>query len=285
MGTVNVADARTGEGVLVVLPTYNEAPTIQRVLEAVHIALPSAHMLVVDDASPDGTAALARQVGDRSGSVQVLARPAKSGLGSAYRDGFRWGLERGYRVLCEMDSDLSHDPGDLGRLVEPVLAGEAELVIGSRYVTGGETVDWSPARQAISRLGNLYANTLLRLGVADATAGFRAYAASLLLRLDLDQLRADSYGFQVEMTHLTRTAGGRVAEVPIRFVDRQAGVSKMSAHTVREAFVVVAALWVKGLVGRDRSAVATRPTAAQGRGAALEPRGHHPSTEVRDAPA
>lgn len=241
--------------VLVVVPTYNEAARIERMLAAITGALPRAAVLVVDDASPDGTAEIARRAGAESGAVQVLSRPAKSGLGSAYRDGFRWGLEHGYEILCEIDADGSHDPADLPRLIAPICRGEAELVVGSRYVPGGEVVDWPLARTLISRGGNAYANLLLRLSVHDATAGFRAYAASLLARLDLDAVRADSYGFQVEMTCLARWAGAAINEVPIRFVDRQEGVSKMSSHTVTEAFVVVAALWAAGLRGR-RAAIA-----------------------------
>jgi dolichol-phosphate mannosyltransferase len=224
--------------VLVVLPTYNEAENIENVLGRVRNALPDASILVVDDGSPDGTAKIAEEVGERLGSVELLCRPGKSGLGSAYRDGFRWGLERGYDVLVEMDSDLSHDAEALPSLVAPQAQG-AEVVIGSRYVPGGSIPNWSLPRRLLSRGGNLYADLMLGLHVRDSTAGFRAYAAGLLRRIDLDSIRADSYGFQIEMTYRAMQAGATMREVPIRFVDRELGTSKMSAYTVVEALGLV----------------------------------------------
>jgi dolichol-phosphate mannosyltransferase len=247
---MSVAQATYGR-VLVVLPTYDEARTIERVIESVRRALPSAHVLVVDDASPDGTAEIARALGRRVGEVSVLERPAKAGLGTAYRDGFTWGLERGYEILCEMDSDLSHDPADLPRLVAAVSSGRAELVIGSRYVPGGKIRDWSVVRRVISRVGNLYADAMLGLGVADATAGFRAYSASLLARIGLENVRANYYGFQVEMTYLARRAGGSILELPVCFTDRKGGTSKLSGHTVSEAFVLVGLLGLRRLWHRS----------------------------------
>ncbi|MGH9303951.1 MAG: polyprenol monophosphomannose synthase [Acidimicrobiales bacterium] len=225
-------------GVLVVLPTYNEAANIESVLGRVRTALPQGHVLVVDDNSPDGTADIADKAAQRLGGIDVLRRPGKSGLGSAYRDGFRWGLKGGYEVMVEMDSDLSHDPDDLGRLIAPLRQG-FELSIGSRYVTGGSIPNWSLPRRFLSIGGNRYADLLLGLGVRDSTAGFRAYAASLLRRVDLDSVRADSYGFQIEMTYRSLRAGARVTEVPICFVDRALGTSKMSTFTVVEALVLV----------------------------------------------
>jgi dolichol-phosphate mannosyltransferase len=170
--------------------------------------------------------------------VDILSREGKSGLGSAYRDGFRWGLERGYEVLVEMDSDLSHDPGALPSLIEP-LGDDYEVCIGSRYVPGGSIPNWSLPRRLLSKGGNLYANLLLGLHVRDSTAGFRAYAATLLQRIDLGSVRADSYGFQIEMTYRAIGAGARVREVPICFVDRELGASKMSTYTVVEALGLV----------------------------------------------
>lgn len=224
--------------VLVVLPTYNEADNIENVLQRVLGALPEARVLVVDDNSPDGTAQIADKVGEQIGRVEVLRRPGKAGLGSAYRDGFRWGLREGYEVMVEMDSDLSHDPDDLPRLVAP-LEGGVDLVIGSRYVPGGSIPDWSMFRRLISRGGCLYAELLLGLGVKDSTAGFRAYSSRLLSQIDLDTVRADSYGFQIEMTYRSRQRGARIEEIPIRFVDRALGTSKMSTYTVAEALVLV----------------------------------------------
>lgn len=224
--------------VLVVLPTYNERPNIERMLRAVHGVLPQAGILVVDDSSPDGTAEIAAKVAADIGVVEVLERPRKTGLGAAYRDGFRWGLDEGYDVLVEMDSDFSHDPAALPSLLSPLERG-AELVIGSRYVPGGAIPDWTIGRKLLSRFGNIYATHLLGLGVEDATAGFRAYSAPLLGRMELAAVRADSYGFQVEMTYRARLAGATIVEVPIRFVDRVEGTSKMSTFTVAEALVLV----------------------------------------------
>jgi dolichol-phosphate mannosyltransferase len=224
--------------ILVVLPTYDEAENIETVLRRVTAALDGVNVLVVDDSSPDGTADIAERVGKELGGVEVMRRTAKSGLGSAYRAGFAWGLARGYEAFVEMDSDLSHDPDALPSLVEPLRRG-TELVIGSRYVPGGSIPNWAAHRRALSRAGNVYAAALLRLPVNDLTSGYRAYAASVLQRIDLDQVRADSYGFQIEMAHKASIAGAAIEEVPIRFVDRVEGRSKMSTYTVVEALALV----------------------------------------------
>jgi dolichol-phosphate mannosyltransferase len=228
--------------VLVMVPTYNEIENIRDVLERTRRALPDADVLVIDDGSPDGTAEAAEKLGadleDGRGQVEVLRRAAKSGLGSAYRAGFRVGLARGYDVMVEMDADLSHDPAVLPELIAAVDGG-ADLAIGSRYVPGGAIPDWTRLRRMISRGGGLYARTLLGLSVQDATAGFRAYHRRLLSQLDLERVRADGYGFQVEMTYLTERVGGRIAEVPITFRDRSLGHSKMSGRIVVEAFALV----------------------------------------------
>jgi dolichol-phosphate mannosyltransferase len=239
--------------VLVVLPTYNEAATIESILGRVRGALPDASILVVDDASPDGTAKIAADVGERSGKVEVLSRPSKMGLGSAYRDGFRWGLERGYEAFVEMDSDFSHDPDALPTIVAP-LADGYEVCIGSRYVPGGSIPNWSFPRRMLSRGGNIYADLLLGLGVRDSTAGFRAYSASVLGRIELGSVKAESYGFQIEMTYRAIKLGARIKEVPIRFVDRELGTSKMSTYTVVEALGLVSWWGLKRVVDRLRSA-------------------------------
>src|SRR5208283_3543019 len=180
--------------VLVVLPTYNESENIDRVLRRIRQSLPDATVLVVDDGSPDGTADIAETLGKEIGGVELLRRDQKSGLGSAYRAGFRWGLDRGFDACVEMDADLSHEPEALPGLVAPLADGN-ELVIGSRYVPGGIIPNWAWHRRLLSRGGNLYASAVLGLRVADATAGFRAYAASLLDRIDLDRIQAEGYGF------------------------------------------------------------------------------------------
>lgn len=223
---------------LVVLPTYNEADNIVEVLDLVRAAVPEADVLVVDDGSPDGTADLAETWNEGHGGVQVLRRQGKQGLGSAYRAGFRYGLEHGYGALIEMDSDLQHDPAMLPALIHAVDDG-ADLAIGSRYVPGGKVPKWKRSRRIISQGGNLYAAIVLGIHVRDATAGFRAYSAGMLSRLDLDNITADGYGFQIEMAYAVTRQGGRIVEVPITFSDRQRGTSKMSNKIVFEALVLV----------------------------------------------
>jgi len=223
---------------LVVIPTYNESENIDRVLRRVRGALPDATVLVVDDGSPDGTGDIAEKVGTEIGNIELLRRTEKSGLGSAYRAGFRWGLDRGFDVCIEMDADLSHDPDALPDLVAPLGKG-FELVIGSRYVPGGSIPNWAWHRRLLSRGGNVYASTLLGLGVTDSTSGFRAYSASVLNRIALDNIRAEGYGFQIEMTYQAKRAGAPIVEVPIRFVDRTEGESKMSMIIVVEALGLV----------------------------------------------
>lgn len=223
---------------LIVLPTYQEAANIVNVLTRIRAVLPDATVLVVDDGSPDGTADLAAAVGAETGSVEVLRRPRKTGLGSAYRHGFRWGLARDFDVMVEMDADLSHDPAELPRLLAAVEDG-ADLAVGSRYVEGGSIPDWSYRRRALSRWGNRYAAALLGLDIVDATSGFRAYRAPVLADLDSVWVRADGYGFQIEMVYLIARRGYRIAEVPITFTDRTAGESKMSGRIVVEALALV----------------------------------------------
>jgi dolichol-phosphate mannosyltransferase len=224
--------------VLVVLPTYNEAENIDRVLRRIREALPDAAVLVVDDGSPDGTAMLAEKLGAELGSIEVLRRSAKSGLGSAYRAGFAWGLERGWEAFVEMDADLSHEPEALPSLIAPLREG-VDLVIGSRYVPGGAIPNWRWHRRLLSQGGNIYAAVLLGLHVADSTSGFRAYRADALRRIDLAAVKAEGYGFQIEMVYQVLQHGGHVTEVPIRFVDRVEGKSKMSTHIVVEALLLV----------------------------------------------
>jgi glycosyltransferase involved in cell wall biosynthesis len=224
--------------VLVVLPTYNEVENIDTVLRRIRAALPDGGVLVVDDGSPDGTADAAELLGKELGGIEVLRRRAKSGLGSAYRAGFAVGLEQGWDVLVEMDADLSHDPDALPGLVAPIGRG-FDLVVGSRYIPGGSIPNWTWHRQLLSRGGNIYASALLGLKVTDSTSGFRAYRAQALKELDLAAIRAEGYGFQIEMVHQVREHGGRVTEVPIRFVDRTVGKSKMSMAIVVEALGLV----------------------------------------------
>ena len=233
---------------LVVLPTYQEAENIAEVLRRLRAAAPGAHVLVVDDSSPDGTAAMAKAAGHELGGVDVLIRPTKSGLGSAYRAGFAEGLARGYDVLVEMDSDLSHDPARLPTLLRAVEAG-ADLALGSRYVPGGSIPNWPFHRRWLSRWGNRYADLVLDLSVRDATSGFRAYRADTLRGIDLASVRADGYGFQIEMAYRVAAHGGRIVEVPIEFVDRERGTSKMSFRIIAEALVLVTWWGVRDRLG------------------------------------
>jgi dolichol-phosphate mannosyltransferase len=235
-------------GVLVVVPTYDEAENVERIVERLLDAVPAAHALVVDDASPDGTGALADALAAADPRVHVLHRTAKAGLGPAYVAGFRWGLARGYDVLVEMDADGSHAPEQLPPLLA-ALADGADLALGSRYVPGGEVVDWPLHRLLLSRAGNAYTRWALRLPLRDATGGYRAVRAELVARLPFDDVASQGYCFQVDWAWRAWRCGARVVEVPITFAERTLGRSKMSASIVGEALVRVTA-W--GL--RDRLA-------------------------------
>jgi dolichol-phosphate mannosyltransferase len=226
----------------VVLPTYNEAANLPGISSAILAALPEATLLIVDDASPDGTGRLADELAAASPRIRVRHRVAKEGLGPAYLDGFRIALDGGATVVCQMDADWSHDPAALRSLVAPVLGDQADLVIGSRYAPGGRVVDWGIGRRLISRLGSLFARIVLTLRPHDLTGGFKAWRASTLAAIPFDGIHAGGYVFQIEMTYRASRAGARVREVPITFRDRQVGQSKMSRGIVLEALVVVVAL-------------------------------------------
>jgi dolichol-phosphate mannosyltransferase len=249
---MTLAPSGFGMRTLVVLPTYNEADNIAEVLRRLRTAVPAADVLVVDDGSPDGTAEIARALRAELGGIDVLTRAGKLGLGSAYRDGFLEGLRRGYQVLVEMDGDLSHDPAALPGLLTAVDDG-ADLAVGSRYVSGGAITHWSTRRRALSRWGNRYARWVLALPLADATSGFRAFRADVVARLDLHSIRADGYGFQIEMAYRVARAGGEIVEVPITFVDRRRGASKMSLHIAVEALLLVTWWGVSDLAGGRRA--------------------------------
>ena len=235
----------------VVVPTYNEIDTIERVIREVRATTPEVNILVVDDGSPDGTAGRVDELAAELGRIEVLRRPAKSGLGNAYRAGLRHAIDSGAEICVQMDADLSHDPAVLPALLSNVEHG-ADLAIGSRYVPGGRTVDWPRKRRMLSRWGNRYAAGVLGLAVNDATAGYRAYRSEALERMEFETVKADGYGFQVEMTYRLVSRGGKIVEFPISFVDRTEGVSKMSGSIIQEALLLVVKLWVSDFRGRRR---------------------------------
>jgi dolichol-phosphate mannosyltransferase len=240
-----------GLRILTVIPTFQESENIEPVLRELRRAAPGVDVLVVDDHSPDGTAGLARRVGRELGQIHVLERPAKGGLGSAYRAGFSFALDHGYDVAIEMDADLSHDPVVVPRLVDAIDRG-ADLALGSRYVAGGATPGWPRRRRLLSRVGNVYARLALGLGIHDVTSGFRAYRAQLLRQIEACASHAAGYGFQIELTLLATRAGARITEVPIVFTDRARGRSKMSARITLEALGLVSAWAVRDRLRRVR---------------------------------
>jgi len=216
-----------------VIPTYNESLNLGEIIERLRAAQPAVDALVVDDGSPDGTGDLADQIAASDSHITVLHRPRKEGLGAAYLNGFRVALERGYDVIGEMDADGSHQPEQLERLLDRLQ--DADLVIGSRWVPGGTIVNWPLRRQLLSRAGNYYTRTLLGIRVRDATAGYRVFRRTTLERIDLDEIVGQGYVFQAELAYRTLRAGLRVAEVPIEFVERVRGDSKMSPHVATES--------------------------------------------------
>ena len=237
-------------GVWVVLPTYDEAENIGPIAAAILLARPEATLLVVDDGSPDGPGQLADALAADDPRIRVRHRPAKEGLGRAYLDGFGVAIGAGATTIVQMDADFSHDPAALPALVGPIIANEADLVIGSRYTAGGGVVDWGLARRVVSRAGGLFARTVLRLGPHDLTGGFKAWRTTTLAAVPFDGVHAGGYVFQIEMTFRASRAGARIREVPITFRDRRVGQSKMSRRIIVEALVVVVQLRAEELRGR-----------------------------------
>lgn len=238
--------------VWLVLPTYNEAENLERIVGAARAVLAGCategfRILVVDDGSPDGTGAIAdRLAAQHPGEVEVLHRTVREGLGPAYLAGFRHALDAGAGTVMEMDSDFSHDPADLERLLAPVQAGTADLALGSRYIAGGGVEDWGLVRRFVSRGGCLYAQAVLSAPVRDLTGGFKCFSAEVLEAIDLPTVRSRGYAFQVELTYRALRRGFRVVEVPIVFRDREHGQSKMSWRIAAEAIWLVPALRIRG---------------------------------------
>jgi len=224
--------------VAVVLPTYNEAENIDRLLRELRMIVPEARLLVVDDASPDGTGRLAEACAAELGSIDVVHRAVKDGLGNAYRFAFERVIGEGFDVVVTMDSDFSHDPQVIPRMLDAIESG-SDVVVGSRYVPGGGTRDWPLHRRLLSRWGNVYTGWILGVGVRDCTSGFRAYRASALAAIHPETTRADGYAFLTELMVRSVRQGARVVEVPIVFVDRRYGTSKMSSRIVLESMLLV----------------------------------------------
>jgi dolichol-phosphate mannosyltransferase len=245
-------DRASGAGTWVVLPTFDEADNIGPVTAAILAALPEAHVLVVDDSSPDGTGAIADGLAAADQRIRVRHRAAKQGLGRAYLDGFRIALEGGATTVVQMDADFSHDPASLPALIKPVIDDVADLVIGSRYTPGGGVVDWGLGRRVVSRGGSLFARMVLGLSPHDLTGGFKAWRAETLASVPFDGVHAGGYVFQIEMTFRASRLGARIREIPITFRDRRVGQSKMSRRIVVEALVVVLQLRLEDLRGRWR---------------------------------
>ncbi len=235
--------------VLIVTPTYNERDNLAEFVAAVRAAAPEVELLVVDDASPDGTGALGDALAAKDPHVHVLHRAGKLGLGTAYVDGFRHALREGYDIVFEMDADLSHDPSYIPRFLEAVAAG-ADVVLGSRNVPGGGVEGWGLGRHVLSKGGSLYARSILGVGVRDLTTGFKAYTRRALEEIDLGTVRSNGYSFQIETTYRALRKGLRVDEVPIVFVDRRAGRSKMSRRIFAEAITEVWRLRADAVLGR-----------------------------------
>ncbi len=232
--------------VLVVLPTYNEAANIEKLLTSLSHICPDANTLVVDDSSPDGTAQVVQQLIAKKSKLSLIQRPAKMGLGSAYLDGFKWGLEQGFDVLVQIDSDFQHDPNDIPQMLAKIQEGYG-LVLGSRYVKGGQIPDWIWFRRFLSKWGNLYSRAMLRLTVNDATSGFRAWRADTLRHLEPSEIKSNGYGFQIETVFKISKITAKITEVPIIFSNRSSGKSKMNSKGALEAF-----LWVTFWGVRER---------------------------------
>ena len=226
---------------LIIIPTYNELANAPILIERIFKHIPDAYILIIDDGSPDKTGEKIKEIQSKyTSSLFLLERARKSGLGSAYRTGFAWGLERGYEELIEMDADLSHRVRDLKKMIDAKeLQPNTDLVIGSRWMPGGKTENWSKSRELLSRAANLYVRAMLGMGVKDSTAGFRIYSSSILKKLNLEAIKSEGYSFQIEMTRAVYKLGGEIIEVPITFRERENGVSKMSKNIVREAMFLV----------------------------------------------
>jgi dolichol-phosphate mannosyltransferase len=231
---------------LVIIPTFNESENIKVLVPRIFKYIPNTSVLVVDDGSPDRTAEVVQSLQNNFPELYLEQRGKKSGLGSAYRFGFKWGLGRDFEELIEMDADMSHRVRDLSKMIKrKELEPSVGLVIGSRWVKGGSTINWSKRREVLSRAANLYVRLMLGMGVSDSTAGFRIYSSDLLRKIPLGTIKSEGYSFQIEMTRAANRAKAKIVEVPITFRERESGVSKMSGAIVREAMILVTIWGVK----------------------------------------
>jgi dolichol-phosphate mannosyltransferase len=230
--------------VLVVIPTYNEKENVEKIITAVLKICKNAHVLIVDDNSPDGTAGIVKSIQKKTPRVHILEREGKFGLGTAYVEGFKYGIRERYDYIFEMDADFSHDPNDLPRFLQTIK--NADLVIGSRYKSGISVVNWPITRLLLSYFANVYARLITGVPVMDLTAGFKCFRREVIESIDLDRIRSDGYGFQIEVNYWVSRKGFRIKEIPVIFVDRRSGESKMSKKIIWEAFWLVLRLrWLK----------------------------------------
>ena len=242
--------------ILVIVPTYNERESLPVIIERIRTSVPDAHVLIADDNSPDGTGQIADALAASDSQVQVMHRTSKDGLGAAYIAGFTWGMQNGFDVLVEMDADGSHQPEQLSRLLSALR--DADLVLGSRWVSGGGTENWSKGREVLSRGGNLYTRTMLGVPLYDATGGYRAFRADTLRGIDLHTVASQGYCFQVDLAWRAVQRGFTVTEVPITFVEREVGTSKMSRAIVAEALWRVTQWGVAERAGQVKDALTGR---------------------------
>ena len=243
------ADGFTGR-VVIIIPTYNERDNLPPITGRVLAAMPGADVLVVDDNSPDGTGDIADKLAEADSHDQDMHRTEKAGLGAAYIAGFRWALDRGYDAIVEMDADGSHQPEELARLLSAL--NDADVVIGSRWIPGGRVMNWPKSREVLSRGGNTYARLMLRIPLSDATGGFRAYRATTLRKVGIDDVESQGYCFQIDLARRAIEAGLSVVEVPITFIERTRGTSKMSKAIVREALWRVTQWGISGRMRKQR---------------------------------
>ena len=248
MGNESAKHTEGDKEILVIIPTYNEAENIQKLVPQILMQNSKIEILVVDDNSPDGTADVVEKMMQTTSRLHLLKRPAKMGLGTAYVAGFRFALEKKYNIIFEMDADFSHDPGEIPRFLESIR--DYDLVIGSRYIRGVNVVNWPMSRLLLSWLANFYTRVVTGLPLRDSTSGYKCFRRKVLEAIDLDRVNSDGYAFQIEIDFKAWKKGFRLLEIPIVFVDRDVGVSKMSSGIVREAAIMVWRLRFLSLLGR-----------------------------------